>query len=435
MSEEEWMMNEKAVPQTSIEGGGDLSLTNPEFFANGDPHGLWAWLRAHDPVHWTKTSYGRGYWSVTKLADVRAVYTDPILFSAQKSGATLPLTAEFADPARSPSMRLAMEGAMLASNDPPRHNKMRQVLHHRFLPRAVAQLDGFVTNLVSDLVSELIARGECDFVGDIAAKLPSAVIFEIMRIPRDDWTMLFEMANMASAPADRDYGAGTALEGRSHAVRTVVGYIQELARKRSNSGENDLISILARAEIDGVKFTESEIGFNGFMFIAAGQETTRNTLAGGMLELINQPREMQRLRADRRLLETLPDEFVRWVSPVTHVMRTATADTELGGKQIRAGDWVVLWNGSANRDEEGITSAGDFDIGRGPTPHVGFGAGDHFCLGAVVARLQLRHIMRAFLDRVESIELTGPVQRVSSHQFPGYKTMPVRVTAKKVAAA
>jgi cytochrome P450 len=372
---------------------------------------------------------------VTKLKDVRAVYTDPILFSAQKSGATLPLSAEFADPARSPSMRLAIEGAMLASNDPPRHNKMRHVLHQRFLPRAVAKLDGFVTDLVSGLVGELIEQRECDFVNDIAAKLPSAVIFEIMQIPREDWPMMFEMANMGSAPADHDYGAENALEARSRAVRTVVAYIQDLARKRRDSGDNDLISILARAEIDGVKFNENEIGFNGFMFIAAGQETTRNTLAGGMLELIRRPSEMQRLRADRRLLDTFPDEFVRWISPVTHVLRTATADTELGGKQIRAGDWVVLWNGSANRDEEGIAGAGEFDIGRGPTPHVGFGAGDHFCLGAVVARLQLRHIMRAFLDRVEEIELTGPVQRVCSHQFPGYKAMPVRVKAKTLAPA
>ena len=419
----------------SVLADDDLSLTNPAFFANGDPHALWRRLRAEDPVHLTQTNYGRSYWSVTKLADVRTVYTNPVLFSAQKSGATLPLTAEFADPARSPSMRMAMEGAMLASNDPPRHNKMRQALHQRFLPRAVAQLDGFVTDLVSGLVGELIERSECDFVNDIAAKLPSAVIFEIMQIPREDWPMMFEMANMGSAPADKDYGAADALEARSRAVGTVVGYIQDMARKRRDSGANDLISILARAEIDGVKFTETEIGFNGFMFIAAGQETTRNTLAGGMLELIRRPAEMQRLRADRRLLDTLPDEFVRWISPVTHVMRTATADTELGGKKIRAGDWVVLWNGSANRDEEGIAGAGAFDIGRGPTPHVGFGAGDHFCLGAVVARLQLRHIMRAFLDRVEAIELTGPVQRVSSHQFPGFKSMPVRVKAKTLVDA
>jgi len=429
------MTNETKTSADALLSDDDLSLTNPAFFAHGDPHELWRRLRAQDPVHWTQTNYGRGYWSVTKLADVRAVYTDPVLFSAQKSGATLPLSAEFADPARSPSIRLAMEGAMLASNDPPRHNKMRQVLHHRFLPRAVAQLDGFVTNLVSGLVGELIERSECDFVNDIAAKLPSAVIFEIMQIPREDWPMMFDMANMGSAPADQDYGAVDALEARSHAVRTVVAYIQDLARKRRDSGENDLISILARAEIDGVKFTENEIGFNGFMFIAAGQETTRNTLAGGMLELIRRPSEMQRLRANRGLLDTLPDEFVRWVSPVTHVLRTATADTELGGKQIRAGEWVVLWNGSANRDEEGIAGAGEFDIGRGPTPHVGFGAGDHFCLGAVVARLQLRHIMRAFLDRVEEIELTGPVQRVSSHQFPGYKSMPVRVKAKALITA
>jgi cytochrome P450 len=147
----------------------DLSLTDPAFFANGDPHALWRRMREEDPVHWTQTSYGRGYWSVTRLPDVRTVYTDPVLFSAQKSGATLPLTAAFADPARSPSIRLAIEGAMLASNDPPRHNKMRQVLHHRFLPNAVARMDDFVRQLATSLIGDLIQTGECDFVTDIAA--------------------------------------------------------------------------------------------------------------------------------------------------------------------------------------------------------------------------------------------------------------------------
>jgi cytochrome P450 len=406
----------------------DLNLTDPAFFANGDPHALWRRMREEDPVHRTQTSYGRFYWSVTRLPDVRTVYTDPVLFSAQKSGATLPLTAAFADPARSPSIRLAMEGAMLASNDPPRHNKMRQVLHHRFLPNAVARMDDFVRQLATTLIGDLIQTGECDFVTDIAAKLPSSVIFEIMQLPREDWPMLFEMANMASAPADDDYGAAEALEARTRAVRTIIGYVQDLAKKRRGGGGGDLITILSEAKIDGIPFTDNEIGYNGFMFIAAGQETTRNSLAGGMIELIKRPAEMARLRNDRALLTSMPDEFVRWISPVTHVLRTATADTELAGKAIREGDWVVLWNGSANRDTQAIAGADEFDIGRPATPHVGFGAGDHFCLGAHIARLQLRHIMRVFLDHVADIELTGPVRRVASHQFPGFKSMPVRVT-------
>jgi cytochrome P450 len=225
----------------------DLNLTNPAFFATGDPHALWRRMRAEDPVHWTQTSYGRGYWSVTRLADVRAVYTAPVLFSAQKSGATLPLTAAFADPARSPSIRLAMEGAMLASNDPPRHNKMRHVLHHRFLPNAVARMDNFVSQLATTLIGDLIQAGACDFVTDIAARLPSTVIFEIMQLPREDWPMLFEMANMASAPADEDYGAAEALEARTRAVRTIIGYVQDLAKKRRGGGADDLITILAEA--------------------------------------------------------------------------------------------------------------------------------------------------------------------------------------------
>jgi cytochrome P450 len=409
----------------------DLRLTDPSFFAHGDTHALWRRLRNEDPVHWTQTAYGRGYWSVTRFRDVRRVYLEPALFSARRSGATLPLTAEFADPEKSPSMRLAMEGALLAANDPPRHNQMRRALHDRFLPRAVAELEGFVETLATDLIGDLIRLGECDFVEDIAAKLPSAVIFEIMQVPREDWPMLFQMANMGTAPADADYGGGAALEMRTRAVRTIFAYILDLVKARRGKGGDDLLSILGRAEIDGVPFTDNEIGFNGFMFVAAGQETTRNSLAGGMYELIARPAEMQRLRANPGLIETLPDEFVRWVSPVTHVLRTATRDTRIGGKSIREGDWVVLWNGSANRDALAISDPDNFDIGRTPNLHLGFGSGDHFCLGAVVARLQIRRIMQAFLDHVDHIDLTGPVERVASHQFPGYKHMPVRVSARR----
>ncbi|ATE66405.1 cytochrome P450 [Rhizorhabdus dicambivorans] len=408
----------------------DFHLTDPAFFATGDTHALWRRLRTEDPVHWTRTRYDRGFWSVTRYRDVRKVYLEPNLFSAQRSGATLPLSAEFADPERSPSLKLAMEGAMLPSNDPPRHNKMRRALHDRFLPKAVAELDGFVQSLATDLIGDLIRFGECNFVDDIAARLPAAVIFEIMEIPREDWPMLFRMANMGIAPADADYGGGSALEMRTKALRTIFDYILDLVKQRRGKGGTDLLSILGRVEIDGVPFTDNEIGYNGFMFVAAGQETTRNTIAGGIYELMSQPEEMQRLRANPGLIETLPDEFVRWVSPVTHVLRTATADTSLGGKDIREGDWVVLWNGSANRDESAFPDPDRFDLGRQPNLHLGFGGGDHFCLGAVVARLQIRRIVQAFLDHVEDIELVGPVERVASHQFPGYKRMPVRVTPK-----
>jgi cytochrome P450 len=413
----------------------DNDLIDPNFHATGDLHGLWARHRREAPVRWTQTPYGRGYWSLTSYERVRDVYLNPMAFSSQRNGATLPLDAQMADPAQSPSIRLAMKGAMLPQNDPPRHGVMRRALQQHFLPKAVQAMEPFIEKLSTDLIGDMLRRGECDFVTDIAARLPSAVIFEIMRVPREDWEFLFEMANRGSAPADPDYGNGTALESRTQALKAIIGYILDLAKsRRANPGE-DLISLLATATVDGVPLTDEEVGYNGFMFVAAGQETTRNSLSAGVAELIKDPAQMQRLRSDRDLLQTLPDEFVRWRSPLTHVLRTATQDMEFGGARIREGDWLVAWIASANRDETAFEDPFTFDIGRRPNPHLGFGAADHFCLGGLLARLQLRRIMTAFIDQVEDIELVGAIENVASHQFSGFKRMPVRVTPRSRIAA
>jgi cytochrome P450 len=218
-------------------------------------------------------------------------------------------------------------------------------------------------------------------------------------------------------------------------VKGIIGYILDLARRRRANPGDDLISVLATATVDGVPLTDEEVGYNGFMFVAAGQETTRNSLSAGIAALIDDPAQMQRLRSDRGLLQTLPDEFVRWRSPLTHVLRTATQDMEFGGQQVREGDWLVAWIASANRDETAFEDPYTFDIGRRPNPHLGFGAADHFCLGGLLARLQLRRIMTAFIDQVEDIELIGPIENVASHQFSGFKRMPVRVTPRSRIAA
>ena len=405
----------------------DLDLIDPNFHANGDLHGLWARHRREGGIRWCHTPYGRGYWSLTSYERVRDVYLNPKVFSSQRSGATLPLNAQMADPEQSQSLRLAMKGAMLAQNDPPRHGVMRRAFQRHFMPKSLEALEPFVAKLATDLIGGMLQKGECDFVNDVAARLPTAVIFEIMQVPREDWEFLFDMANRASAPADPDYGDGSVLESRNHAIKAIIGYILDLAKRRRASPGDDLISVLATATVDGVPLSDEEVGYNGFMFVAAGQETTRNSLTAGVAELIKNPDEMRRLRSNPDLLDTLPDEFVRWRSPLTHVMRTATQDREFGGHQVREGDWVVAWIGSANRDETVFADPSTFDIGRRPNTHLGFGAADHFCLGGLLARLQLRRIMTAFIEHVAEIELIGAIENVASHQFSGFKRMPVRV--------
>ena len=413
----------------------DKNLIDPAFFAGEAPYALWKRHRHESPVRWTQTPYGRGYWSLTTYERVRDIYRNPVLFSSQRSGATLPLNGDMADPEKSISIRLSMKGAFLPTNDPPRHREMRRALHQHFLIKAVQSMEPFITTLSTELIGNLLDRGECDFVNDIAARLPMSVIFEIMQVPREDWPFLFRMANQASAPADADYGKGTPLASRTEAVKAVCGYVLDLAKKRRGNPGNDLISVLATATVDGVPLTDEEIGFNGHMFVNAGQETTRNSLTAGMAELIKDPVQFHRLRNEPALLQTLPDEFVRWRSPVTHVLRTATADVEFGGQKVREGDWLVAWIASANRDESVFADPDRFDIGRQPNLHLGFGAADHYCLGVLLARLQLRRIMTAFMERVEAIELVGPIEHVASHQFGGFKRMPVRVKPRARVAA
>jgi cytochrome P450 len=413
----------------------DQNLIDPNFFAGEAPYALWKRHRREAPVRWTQTPYGRGYWSLTSYDRVRDIYRNPVLFSSQRGGATLPLNGPMADPEKSLSIRLSMKGAFLPTSDPPRHGVMRRALQQHFLAKAVQTLEPFVEKLTTELIGNLLDRGECDFVTDIAARLPMSVIFEIMQVPKEDWPFLFRMANQASAPADADYGKGTPLESRTEAVKAICAYVLDLAKHRRANPGNDLISVLATATLDGVPFSDEEIGFNGHMFVNAGQETTRNSLTAGMAELIKEPAQMRRLRNEPVLLQTLPDEFVRWRSPVTHVLRTATADVEFGGQKVREGDWLVAWIASANRDETVFPDPDRFDIGRLPNLHLGFGASDHYCLGVLLARLQLRRIMAAFLERVEDIELTGPIEHVASHQFAGFKRMPVRVRPRTCVAA
>jgi cytochrome P450 len=257
------------------------------------------------------------------------------------------------------------------------------------------------------------------------------MIFSIMDIPESDWAMLFKYANMHTAPEDPEFSVGTPIETRQRGAMGLIGYCRDLAHERRLAPADDLISLIAQLEIDGERLSDDELGFLGHMFVIGGQETTRNSLSGGLLELIKRPAQMQRLRSEARLLRTLPDEFIRWVTPVAHLMRTAMADTELGGKSISKGDWVVVWLASANRDENVFKDPFAFDVGRSPNPQVSFGFGAHFCLGAFLARLQLRVIMEILLERFENFELDGDPQYVSSIQFVGLKRLPLKLTPRR----
>ena len=286
------------------------------------------------------------------------------------------------------------------------------------------------TRAAHDPIAEARAGVLLDFVRDLAARLPIAIIFAMMDVPESDWPTLFRYANMHTAPEDPEYSIGTVMETREHAVRGMLDYCRELALKRRGGSGVDLLSMLAHIEVDGQGLTDDELGANGLMFVIAGQETTRNSLSAGMRELIGQPSDLERLRGNPKLLRTAPDEFVRWGSPVAHLLRTATADLEIADKRIKAEDWVVCWMASANRDESVFDQPFLFDVGRSPNPHVSFGYGPHFCLGAFLARLEIRVFMELLLERVARVELNGDPQPVSAIQFCGLKSLPIRVVPR-----
>jgi cholest-4-en-3-one 26-monooxygenase len=408
----------------------DHLLTDPSFFAAGDPHAIWTRLRKEDPVHSTLSALGREFWSLTRHAEVQSVLKNAELFSSQQSGVSLPTNLELIDPKKSEHARLSQAGAMLPTLDPPRHTKARAAFSPRFTPSVVNVLENRVRQVTGRILDDVAGRSECDFVLDIAARLPISTIFSIMNIPESDWAMLFNYANMHTAPDDPEFSIGSPLETRQRGALGLIGYCREIALKRRTAPADDLLSLIATVAIDDQQLSEDELGFLGHMFVIAGQETTRNSLSAGILQLIGKPDQAEQLRSNPALLRTMPDEFIRWASPVAHLMRTATADTELGGKTIREGDWVVAWLASANRDEGAFKDPFRFDVGRSPNPHVSFGFGPHFCLGAFLGRLQIRVMVVELLNRFRSIELAGDPQYVASIQFCGLKRMPVKLTPR-----
>jgi cholest-4-en-3-one 26-monooxygenase len=412
----------------------DLSLTDPHFFATGDPQRIFANLRRDDPVHWTKSRLGRDFWSVTKHKDVQAVLRDPLLFSSREWGPSLPTNPDLVDPTKSEHARLQQAGAMLPTLDPPRHRKARAPFAERFTLKAINALESRVREVANKILDSVSGRGQIDFVKDVAARLPITMIFSIMDIPEKDWEMLFKCANMHTAPEDPEFSVGSPIQTRQQGAGGLIKYCRELAQARRPDPHDDLVSLIATVTIDGFPLNDDEMGFLGHMFVIAGQDTTRNSLSAGFLELLRNPDEIERLRSNPALLRTAPDEFIRWGAPVAHLMRTATADTELRGKVIHKGDWVVNWIASANRDEEVFSDPFRLDIGRARNPHLSFGFGEHFCLGAFLARLQIRVMLQVLLERFERFELAGEINYVSSIQFVGLKRLPVRLVPRQIAA-
>jgi cytochrome P450 len=410
----------------------DYNLTDPTFFARGNPDAIWRRLRQEDPVHWTKGRLNHGFWSVTRYADVKSVYLrDNKTFLSQPWGASIPPGPEFENPETNEFLRLFQAGAQLSGMDGEPHSILRKAFSEKFDLPSVSKLEDMVRRIALDIVDEVLPRGECDFGVDVAGRLPVSVIADMMGVPADRWNDMYLWNNMVASPEDPEFSVGNPFDTSRTGLAAINGFCLELARERRRNPGDDVMSMIANAEIHGEKLNDDRLAFNGMMFFAAGHETTRNTLSAGLWELIKHPEEMARLRAVRRnpqALKVATEEFVRWTTPLTHVLRTAGEDTEIGGQKVSAGDWVVLWNLSANRDEAAFAAPYRFDIGRAPNAHLGFAVGKHFCLGAHLARLEIRILLEYLLEYMQDIRLAGEPEIAASNLFCGIKHMPITFT-------
>jgi cytochrome P450 len=409
----------------------DAALSDPGFFVDHDPHPLWKELRERDPIHWTEDSR-KGFWSITRYDDIIAVVSAPALFSSAYL-TSIPSSPEMEQ--MTPTMQGS--GEMMVMTDPPLHGAMRRAFNRLMLPRAVARFEAAGAQLVREILEEAMERGECDFVVDVAARLPMAFICEIMGIPRADWPQMFKWANMVAGNEDPEYQveSGSPLATRQEGSRNFCNYCVAASLERRGGDGEDLLSVLGNATLNGRLLTNSELAQNGFMYVAAGLETTRNAISAALLALLDHPAQLDLLLAHPEIMPTAVEEILRWASPVTHFARVANRDIELGGKQIHAGDRLALWFASANRDEAVFENPYTFDPRRTPNEHLAFSKGEHFCAGAHLARLELRLTLQALLPQIKQIELTGKVERLRSNALAGIKHMPVRFALSQAPAS
>ncbi|MEE3327415.1 MAG: cytochrome P450 [Myxococcota bacterium] len=405
-----------------------VSLLEPEAFEKGVPHPLFDWLREHEPVHWNpgrperERAVGivepeqRGFWVLTRHADVVAVSRDQELFSSERGTA---INADMRE------QDLQMFRQQMIHMDPPRHTRLRGTINDFFKPRTIKRMDDHVRALTREIVDSVAVKGQCDFVREVAAELPLLVLAELLGVPREDRQLLFDWTNRLVGLDDPEYGNPYDAQA---ALMELFQYCAALAQKRKEDPRDDLMSVLVHARIDDRELDFVEINMMFFLMVIAGNETTRNALSGGIEALSQFPEQKARLLADRGLLKTAVEEIVRWHSPVMQFRRTATRDTEIAGQAIAENDKVVMYYGAANRDERVFERADQFDIARHPNPHLGFGIGNHFCLGANLARSEMRIMLEEILERIPDFELDGPAERMRSNFIHGIKRMPIRFT-------
>jgi cytochrome P450 len=394
-----------------------LDIGSPSIYESGDPVRVWSAIRERPGLYWNPPSDERGgFWAATRYADAVRLYTNAEVF---RSEGGMRLDSD-------PHALSAAAGRMLIVTDPPRHGRLRSVVLQMLARQIVDKRQESIDRTADHLVTEVMERGgECDFVTDIAAKLPVAVVSALLGVPRSDWDEMLRLTTTAFGNTD------ASVEDRQSAHTNIFLYYADLVVERRGQPRDDMVSLLANATVDGEPLSDDEVILNCDGLLTGGNETTRHATARGVEALAEHDAQWQRLRSGECELERATEEILRWTSPGLHVMRTALESYEFDEHTtIEAGDSVTIWNGAANRDEAAFPDAETFDLGRTPNRHLTFGHARHNCVGAALARLEVRALLKALLHRVEAIQLTAEPTRLRSNFMWGVTAMPVQLVPR-----
>ncbi len=386
----------------------DAPLHSPDFYA-GDPYPAYRELRATSPVHWNDVTE---FWALLKYEDIRYVSSNPALFTSTK-GISIP----------DPNVPNPVQEGNLIFTDPPRHRQMRKLINSGFTRRRVAVLEPKIREIVRGILDQVEPGSVHEFAEELAAPLPTRMIAELIGAPTQDWEQFRAWSDAATGTADPEIELDAFV-----AIGQLFEYFQKLIAARRVEPRNDLLSVLAEAELDEHRLTDEDLLNFSFLLLVAGNETTRNLIALGTLALIEHPDQCRLLIEDPTLIPGAVEEMLRWTSPVVSMSRVATTDTEIRGRLIRAGQVVTMLYGSANRDEDVFgADSEEFKVTRHPNPHIAFGCGEHSCIGAQLARLEATVFFEELLRRYPRLELVGDVDRMKATMVPGVKRMPVRL--------
>ena len=399
-------------------------ISAAHYGTEGYPHAAWTRLRREAPVCWMEPPGYKPFWAITRHADIVEISKQPDKF---RSAGRFVLFPELSDGQTADNMANDPPLRMLVNQDPPEHRDFRGLVSKWFTPRSVGRLEPRLEEITREIFDELVGEGECDFVATIAARQPLRMITEILGIPREKEDFVLRITNENFGIEDAEFAReGNSREERLSFIQEAFAFLGEILESRRQEPREDLATVLAQATLRGEPVPQFELFSLLFLIMVAGHDTTRNAISSGLLALLEHPEEFEKLRQDPSLIDRAADEIVRWTTPVNHFVRTATEEYELRGQKIREGDSAALFYASANRDEEVFEEPFRFRIDRSPNPHLGFGIGEHFCLGSHLARMDLRVFFRQLVERVESIELAGPVELLHASFVGGPKRMPVR---------